>query len=124
MFRRGLWFKSFALVVVEAGIILTAVLLSLYLRFPQRYSSVLVEQRGIYKVAFTTFICQFLFYLFDLYDISKPRLRRELLVDLFQAVGATMCRIPGAYRARRGKNQVSTRPTSLAVKSTIGIMRA
>ena len=100
MFRRGLWFKSFTLVAVEAGIIFTAVLLSLYLRFPQRYSSVLVEQRGIYKVAFTTFICQSLFYLFDLYDVSKPRLRRELMVDLFQAVGATMCVLGGIFMLR------------------------
>jgi sugar transferase (PEP-CTERM system associated) len=90
MFRRGLWLKTFTLVTVEAGIVLAVILLSLYLRFPKLYSSVLIEQRGIFKVLFTTFICQFTFYLFDLYDVSKPRLRRELLTDLFQAVGATM----------------------------------
>jgi len=87
MFRRGLWNKTVLLVTVEAGIILTVVLLGLYLRFPQRYSIVLFEQRGIYKVALTTIICQLIFYLFDLYDVSKPRLRRELLTNLFQAAG-------------------------------------
>jgi len=90
MFRRGLWIKTALLVTVEAGIILTVVLLGLYLRFPQRYSLVLFEQRGVYKVAFTTVICQFIFYLFDLYDVSKPRLRRELLSNLFQAAGVTI----------------------------------
>jgi sugar transferase (PEP-CTERM system associated) len=90
MFRRGLWIKTVLLVAVEAGIILTVVLLSLYLRFPQRYSHVLFGQRGIYKVVFTTIICQLIFYLFDLYDISKPRLRRELLTNLFQAAGVTI----------------------------------
>src|SRR5262252_5583609 len=89
MFRRGLWIKTVLLVTVEAGIILTVVLLGLYLRFPQRYSHVLFGQRGIYKVVFTTIICQLIFYLFDLYDISKPRLRRELLSNLFQSAGVT-----------------------------------
>src|SRR5262245_43297011 len=87
MFRRGLWIKTVLLVTVEAGIILTVVLLGLYLRFPQRYSHVLFGQREIYKVVFTTIICQLIFCLFDLYDISKPRLRRELLTNLFQAAG-------------------------------------
>ena len=89
MLRRGLWIKTVLLLTVEAGIILTVVMLGLYLRFPQRYSNVLIEQRGVYKIAFTTIICQFIFYLFDLYDISKPRLRRELLSNLFQAAGVT-----------------------------------
>src|SRR5262249_15676115 len=87
MFRRGLWIKTALLVTVEPGIILTVVLVGLYLRFPQRYTHVLFGQRGIYKVVFTTIICQLIFYLSDLYDISKPRLRRELLGNLFQAAG-------------------------------------
>ncbi len=87
MFRRGLWIKTVLLVAVEAGIIGAVVLLGLYLQFPQHYSDVLFGQRGIYKVALTTIICQFIFYLFDLYDVSKPRLRRELLSNLFQAAG-------------------------------------
>jgi sugar transferase (PEP-CTERM system associated) len=89
MFRRGLWIKTVILLTVEAGIILGVVLFGLYLRFPQRLSLVLFEQRGVYKIAFTTIICQFIFYLFDLYDVSKPRLRRELLSNLFQAAGVT-----------------------------------
>jgi sugar transferase (PEP-CTERM system associated) len=100
MFKRGFLLKTFTLVTVEAGIILTVVLFSLYLRFSERYSLVLIEQRGIYKVAFTTLICQFIFYLFDLYDVSKPRLRRELLIDLFQAVGAAMLALGAIFLLR------------------------
>ena len=87
MLARGLWQKTVTLVLVEAGIVFSVVLLGLYLRFPKRFDSILIEQRGIYKIALTTIVCQFIFYLFDLYDVSKPRLRRELLTDLFQAVG-------------------------------------
>src|SRR5262249_34405768 len=100
MFRRGLWIKTVLLVTVEAGIILTVVLLGLYLRFPQRYSLVLFEQRGVYKVAFTTIICQLIFYLFDLYDISKPRFRRELLTNLFHAYGVAMLSLGGVGMLR------------------------
>jgi sugar transferase (PEP-CTERM system associated) len=86
MIRRGIWIKTIALLAVEAGIVLSAVVVSLYLRYPDRYHSVLVEQRGVIKILFTTVICQFCFYLFDLYDVSKPRLKRELLTDLFHAL--------------------------------------
>lgn len=88
--HRGIWLKTLLLFLVETGIIMTVVLLGLWLRFGDRFSLVLIEQRGLYKVALTTFVCQFIFYLFALYDISKPRLRRELLTDIFQAVGTVL----------------------------------
>lgn len=88
MFRRGIWFKTLLLVLGEAGIILSVVLLSLYLRFPQQFANILFQQRGLYKIAFTTVISQFIFYLFDLYDVTSPRSKRELLTDLFKAAGA------------------------------------
>jgi sugar transferase (PEP-CTERM system associated) len=87
---RGLWLKTLTLILVEAGIVFSVVVLGLYLRFPKRFDSILIEQRGVYKIALTTIVCQFIFYLFDLYDVSKPRLRRELLTDLFQAVGVVI----------------------------------
>ncbi|MEP7337521.1 MAG: TIGR03013 family XrtA/PEP-CTERM system glycosyltransferase [Acidobacteriota bacterium] len=90
MLSRGLWLKTLTLILVEAGIVFSVVLLGLYLRFPKRFDSILIEQRGVYKIALTTIVCQFIFYLFDLYDVSKPRLRRELLTDLFQAVGVVI----------------------------------
>jgi len=88
--RRGIWLKTLTLVLVEAGIVFSVVVLGLYLRFPKRFDSILIDQRGIYKIALTTVVCQLIFYLFDLYDVSKPRLRRELLTDLFQAVGVVI----------------------------------
>jgi sugar transferase (PEP-CTERM system associated) len=88
--RRGLWLKTLTLILVEAGIVFSVVVLGLYLRFPERLNWILIGQRGLYKVALTTIVCQFIFYLFDLYDVSKPRLRRELLTDLFQAVGVVV----------------------------------
>lgn len=90
MLRRGLWLKTLTLILVEAGIVFSVVVLGLYLRFPKRFDSILIEQRGVYKIALTTIVCQLIFYLFDLYDVSKPRLRRELLTDLFQAVGVVI----------------------------------
>ncbi len=90
MVRRGIWFKTLTLILVEAGIAFSVVVLGLSLRFPKYFDSILFEQRGIYKIALTTIVCQFIFYLFDLYDVSKPRLRRELLTDLFQAVGVVI----------------------------------
>lgn len=90
MVRRGIWFKTLTLVLVEAGIVFFVVVLGLSLRFPKYFDSILFDQRGIYKIALTTIVCQVIFYLFDLYDVSKPRLRRELLTDLFQAVGVVI----------------------------------
>jgi sugar transferase (PEP-CTERM system associated) len=90
MVRRGIWLKTLTLILVEAGIVFSVVVLGLSLRFPKYFDSILFEQRGIYKIALTTIVCQFIFYLFDLYDVSKPRLRRELLTDLFQAVGVVI----------------------------------
>src|SRR5262249_51751488 len=87
MFRRGIWLKTLFLFAAEAGLILSVVLLSLYLQFSERYESILYRQRGLLKIVFTTIICQFVFYLFDLYNVAAPRSKRELLTDLFRAVG-------------------------------------
>jgi sugar transferase (PEP-CTERM system associated) len=87
MFRKGIWLKTVLLLCGEAGIILSVVLLSLYARFAQQFDTILFQQRGLYKIAFTTIICQFIFYLFDLYDVASPRSKRELLTDLFKAGG-------------------------------------
>jgi len=82
--------KTFLVFIVETGIILSISLLATSIRFEDRFDEVLIEQRGLYKIAMTTLVSQFIFYLFSLYDISKPRLRRELMIDLFQAVGAVI----------------------------------
>lgn len=90
MFRKGIWFKTVLLVLGEAGIILSVVLLSLYLRFAGKLDIILFQQRGLLKISFTTIICQFIFYLFDLYDVTAVRSKRELLTSLFQAAVMTI----------------------------------
>ncbi|MDX2034374.1 MAG: TIGR03013 family PEP-CTERM/XrtA system glycosyltransferase [Blastocatellia bacterium] len=88
------------MLTVEAGIVIFVVIFSLALRFPDRVQSVLFEQRGIFKIIFTTMICQVIFYFFDLYDVSKPRLRRELLTDLFQATGLALLVLSAIFLLR------------------------
>ena len=90
MFRRGIWLKTLALFIGETGIILSAVLLNLYWRFSDYLKAVLFEQRGLLKIVATTLVCQFVFYLFDLYDVTTARSKRELLTDLMRAVGTTI----------------------------------
>lgn len=82
--------KTFLVFIVETGIIFSVSLLATFVRFEDRYDDILYAQRGLYKIAMTTLVSQFIFYLFSLYDISKPRLRRELLIDLLQAAGAVI----------------------------------
>jgi sugar transferase (PEP-CTERM system associated) len=94
MVRSDIWFRTFTLVVVESGLIISAVLLSLYLRYPADYYPMLFQRGGIYKTLLTTFVCQFIFYLFDLYDISASRSRRELFFDIVHAV-AVACVVLG-----------------------------
>ena len=86
----AVWVKTLLLLLVEAGIIFSAVILGLWLRYEEDYTRILFVQRGIYKIAMTTMVSQFIFYLYSLYDISKPRIRRELLLDLFQAVSTVL----------------------------------
>ncbi len=90
MIRQNIWFKTLTLVLVEAGIVFSVVTLGLYFRFPEHFNSILFGQRGIYKIALPMAVSQLTFYLFDLYDVTKPRLRRELLTNLFQAVGTAL----------------------------------
>ncbi len=87
MVRRGFRLKTLTIAAVESGILVSVILLGLEFRFAPLVNLILVEQRGIYKVVLTTLVCQFIFYIFDLYDITTPRSRRELVTHIFQAVG-------------------------------------
>src|SRR4249919_2611946 len=88
MVRRGFRLKTLTIALVEAGIVILVILVGLYLRFAPNHTRILLNQRGIYKVAFIVLVCQLVFYLFDLYDIAAPRSRRELITHILQAVGA------------------------------------
>jgi sugar transferase (PEP-CTERM system associated) len=86
MIRRDIWLRTFTLVTVESGIIVAAVLVSLYLKFADNYSRVLFEKGGLYKLLLTALICQFTFYIFDLYDLTTIRSLREVCRRITQAV--------------------------------------
>jgi sugar transferase (PEP-CTERM system associated) len=90
MIRRGIWLKTLSLFIGETIVILSAVLLNLYLQLFARLQAVLFEQRGLLKIVGTTLICQFVFYLFDLYDVTTARSKRELITDLMRAVGTAI----------------------------------
>jgi sugar transferase (PEP-CTERM system associated) len=90
MIRRGIGLKTLSLFIGETTVILSAILLNLYWQFSAYLRSVLFEQRGLLKIVGTTLVCQFVFYLFDLYDVTTARSKRELLTDLMRAVGTAM----------------------------------
>ncbi|HZS05740.1 MAG TPA: TIGR03013 family XrtA/PEP-CTERM system glycosyltransferase [Blastocatellia bacterium] len=91
MAKRDIWLRTFTLVVVESGLVISAVLLSLYWRMSVAYgttsfNSLLQESGNIVKILTITFVCQFVFYLFGLYDIATARSRRDLFASIVQAV--------------------------------------
>lgn len=86
MAKRDILFRTFTLVVVESGLVISAVLLSLYFRFSEAYSVMLFERGAIIKVLITAVVCQIVFYLFGLYDLSNARSRRDLFASIVQAV--------------------------------------
>lgn len=86
MIRRDIWFRTFTLVAVESGIIVAAGLLSLYLKFADHFKEVLFQSKGLYKLLLTSLVCQFTFYIFDLYDLTTIRSLREVCRRITQAV--------------------------------------
>ena len=90
MLRRGFRLRTLTIAAVESGILVSVIVLGIYVRFAPFHTLVLFNQRGIYKVLLTTIVCQFIFYIFDLYDITTARSNRELVTHILQAVG-TAC---------------------------------
>jgi sugar transferase (PEP-CTERM system associated) len=90
MAKRDIWLRTFTLFVVESGLVISAILLSLYWRLYSEYGTsfgdVISSASSIVKVLVVTFVCQFIFYLFGLYDISTARSRRDLFASIVQAV--------------------------------------
>jgi sugar transferase (PEP-CTERM system associated) len=98
--RRGFRLKTLTIAAVESGILVSVILLGIEFRFAPYAKLILIEQRGIYKVLLTTIVCQSIFYLFDLYDITTPRSRRELVTHILQAVGVTCLILGGIFLLR------------------------
>jgi FlaA1/EpsC-like NDP-sugar epimerase len=91
MVRRDIWLRTFTLVAIESGIIVLAVLLSLYWRYPEKYQDLLwgEGQRGFTKLLLTAGVCQLTFYLFDLYDLEIIHSLRELCRKVLQALASS-----------------------------------
>lgn len=91
MVRRDIWLRTFTLVAIESGIIVLAVLLSLYWRYPEKYEDLLwgEGQQGFTKLLLTAGVCQLTFYLFDLYDLEIIHSLRELCRKILQAMAAS-----------------------------------
>lgn len=90
MIRRDIWLRTFTLVTIEAGIIVVAVLLSLYWRYHEKYYQLLFQGGGVLKLALTALVCQLTFYFFDLYDLEVIHSLRELCRRILMAM-ATSC---------------------------------
>ncbi len=90
MVRRDIWLRTFTLVAIESGIIVVAVLLSLYWRYPSDYKELMWGdgQQGFAKLLLTAAVCQFTFYLFDLYDLEVIHSLRELCRRILMAMAA------------------------------------
>jgi sugar transferase (PEP-CTERM system associated) len=86
MAKRDIVFRTFTLVVAEVGLVISAVLLSLYIRFQDAFYEMLLVRGGIIKVLITAVVFQIVFYLFGLYDLSNARSRRDLFASIVQAV--------------------------------------
>lgn len=90
MAKRDIWLRTFTLFVVESGLVISAVLLSLYWRLRWEYGTTFEEVTSnswdMARILIVTFLCQFIFYLFGLYDISTARSRRDLFASIVQAV--------------------------------------
>ena len=92
--KRGLiqaatW-RSVTLVLFETCLIVAAVVAAAYVRLGSMAWSLVLTQDGLLKSLMIAYVCQFCMYYSDLYD--DPRVtadRRELLMRLLQALGAT-----------------------------------
>lgn len=80
--------RGFTLLGCEAGLIVGAIAVAAWLRLGEDARSVLLADRGLFKVLLITATCQFCFYYADLYDLRVVADRRELFVRTLRALGA------------------------------------
>ncbi len=76
---------------------MTAVVLSAYLRLGRAGWDSFLYDGGLSKVLLITFVCQLCLYYCDLYDLRAAGDRREVLVKLIQALGATSLILAAVY---------------------------
>ncbi len=98
MFSRGqLTLRTIALVCFEGALIAIAVALGAWFRLGGDMSVLLFDEYGLHKTLFVAVVCQLCLYYADLYDFRTVSDRRELFVNLVQALGATSLILAFAY---------------------------
>ncbi len=81
--------RSLLLIAGESALLFGAVILGSYLRLGEEAWLVLSGLPGILRALLIVFVCQTCLHYADLYHISSVAGTRDLLVRLFQALGAT-----------------------------------
>ncbi len=89
LIQRATW-RSAILVLLETLLILGAIAGGAYIRLGPASQAMLREENVLLKALLVAYVCQLCMYYCDLYDdIRIAADRRELLIRIFQALGAT-----------------------------------
>jgi FlaA1/EpsC-like NDP-sugar epimerase len=89
--------RSLVLILGETLLLVAAVILGSYVRIGDETWVLLSDADGILRVALIVVVCQVCLHYADLYDLRGIKDTRDLLVRLFQALGATSLILAGAY---------------------------
>ncbi len=82
--------RSATMLLFETALIVAAITAAAYVRLGDDTWSLIQDDNGSLKILLITYVCQLCLYYVDLYDDSRLTLdRRELLIRIFQAFGAT-----------------------------------
>ena len=90
--------RSLVLILGETVLLVLAVLLGSYVRIGDATWVLLSDADGILRVGLIVVVCQVCLHYADLYDLRGIVDTRDLLVRLFQALGATSLILAGAYQ--------------------------
>ncbi|MDP2647535.1 MAG: TIGR03013 family PEP-CTERM/XrtA system glycosyltransferase [Desulfobacterales bacterium] len=87
--RRDIGIRHLILLIVEDAIILMAILIAMGLRFGQDVRFILMDSGEWLRIAAVVLTTQLSFYYHDLYELKVLNSRRELFIQLLQALGVT-----------------------------------
>src|SRR6187402_1250305 len=89
MLTRRIAPRGVVLVSAETVLIIGAVAVAAYIRLGEWMWVVMMEEHGFYKALIVAAVCQLCLYYADLYDFRQITDRRDLIVRILQALGAT-----------------------------------
>ena len=81
--------RTLCLLILESLLFCLCGIVAVYIRFGPEAKTVLIAERGLFKVLLLAVIAQGAFYLFDLYDFHEMRKRGVLYIRTLQALGLT-----------------------------------